>query len=201
MASFLGLRYISPLSIMSEKREFRSETLSLRIQTLTSETQRWRVKVGLEYDTGANKGGSNLSVHRAEHSFTESFEMEMPQWFDIEDLLEVPQEIDEIILTANTAGSKTISINSVHNFFIPKGWFLKFSNHTKVYQVTSDVDHDANDAIDLPIFPALQRGIATTDTLDVTPNITVYYAQNMDLSVKISGGIVVKEMLDVVEAL
>ncbi len=76
-----GLRYTTPLTIGSQERVLRSDSLSLKTQVVTSGAQRWTIEAGLEATSqgGAQQGSVKLAVHRSRNGQHSSFTTSMPQ--------------------------------------------------------------------------------------------------------------------------
>ncbi len=76
-----GLRYTTPLSIESQERVFRADSLSLKVQAVTNGSQRWAMEFGLETTSmgGATNQNGLLSVHRSKYGQHTSFKTPMPQ--------------------------------------------------------------------------------------------------------------------------
>lgn len=206
---FLGLNYATPLSVRSTSRAFRSESLSYKVQTSRGDAQRYELSIPLQPDNGDLKAGARLSTHRATFGLTDAFEITMPQWNSTE------TDIDRVapMHTINASGTFVAGVDTImvramtgmnpsnERFVIPEGRYIKFSNHTKIYQVTSTVTREAGQTVSLPIYPVLQMGISAAVTIDVDPDITVYYSEDSLEEIQITNGIIVRQTLNVVEAL
>ena len=64
----------------------------------------------------------------------------------------------------NSSLFSTLGVDA--NLGLVAGDFIRFSNHSKVYQLTSDIAFDANGAGTLSIFPALRTAVTTSTTVD-----------------------------------
>ena len=197
MATFQGLNYITPITINSRERLFRSETINLKTQTVGNGAQRWDLVVTLEPATaiGGNAAGAALAVHRSTNGFSTSFAMEMPQY------LGVAQPAAVSVSGAHSVGDSTITVDAANTTQVPAGRFLTFPGNQKVYQVTEAVPVPAVGTATLNIFPPLVANVADNAEIDWTPDITVYYAQDGVEGVTYTEGVLTRAALSVVEAL
>ena len=200
MATFEGLKYITPITINSRERYFRSETLSLKTQTVGNGAQRWDLSITLEPATGIGGGaaGARLGVHRATHGFTSPFQVEMPQYLgtaatgnirtDGNPAATIPADRE------NQSGDSIVIVDT--GATISDGRFISFgSNGSKIYQVT------ATTATSISVFPPLVEDLPDNTVVNLSPNITVYYAQDGVEGVTYSDGVLTRATLNVVEGL
>ena len=200
MATFQELNYTTPLTINSRERIFRSETINLKTQTVGNGAQRWDLVITLEPAT--TRGGTNaaaaLAVHRSTNGFSRSFTMEMPQHLgttatgstttDGDPAASVPAD------RVNQSGDSTVIVHTGATASV--GRFISFGNDgSKVYQVTGTT------STTISIFPALIEDLADDTTVNLSPMITAFYAQDGVEGVTYVEGILVRATLNVVEAL
>jgi len=86
------------------------------------------------------------------------------------------------------AGLKTVRANGATGTLL-KGDFIKFSNHDKVYMLTSDVNMDASSEDTINIFPGLFTAVtsATTVTYDNVPFKVMLNESNTNFQTQIDG--------------
>ena len=192
---FLGLRYTTPLSITSEERVFKSETLNLKVQTNASQASRWRIQVGLEPTrTGSNVGA--LQAHKAVNGVHSSFPMKMPQHY------EVQSTSTEVLVTDSVganheAGVDTVKVVTNGTISINAGSFISFGSFPKVYVVTEGTTTSG----DIKIFPPLVDTVENLTSVNLSPDILVRYSNEDNTTMNVVDGIIVKTSLDVTEAL
>lgn len=202
MAEFVdsGLRYSTPLTINSRQRAFRSETINLKIQTNTSDAQRWDILLTLEPSANRSSApaGAALSVHRSTRGISSSFEVQMPQHIGI-----VSTSRTVTVKTGAPTGSIEIPISTdANNTNIQAGHFVTFGSHKKVYQVIAPVSgFGISDNVALEIFPPLINPVVPGDYINMDPNIAVFYDQDGIDGVTYSGGRIVSAKVSLVEAL
>ena len=202
MASFInsGLQYSTPLVINSRRRTFRSETINLKIQTNSSDAQRWDLNITLAPSTNRDStpAGAALSVHRSTRGTSRSFEIEMPQHVGV-------QETDRTVTVKDSAPAGTNGINistDGDSTNIQAGHFITLGTQKKVYQVTSPlVGFGPGDSVILEIFPPLISPVNAGDPINFNPDITVFYDQDGIDGVTYSSGVVVAAEVSLVEAL
>ena len=163
MTDFLGLRYANPISISSEVVEHLSRSRDGTLIGTREGYARWIVSVGIEPQ---KYGATGLLAHRMKHASTIPFRMKMPQTIETGDF----QTLD--IQSASPIGSDkvTVTISALIDTVI--GRFISFSNHAKVYVVSS-----SNGPI-LTIQPNLQIDISTSETINTNPYLTCRYLED-----------------------
>ena len=195
---FLGLNYITPATITHEERVFKSETLSLRIQTNVSSASRWRVQLGLEPSRENGSAGA-LQVHRAQFGVHTPFNMLMPQHLGTDPTVESNTIVS--VSGVHAASDSTIMVDSNTSFTIPAGRFITFAGHNKVYITTSALNYTSGTTGTLNIFPALHSGLVDNAIVNLNPNISVRYSSEESVSITITDGRTVEETMDVTEAI
>ena len=179
-----------PLSIESETRVFRDETLSLRVIANDSTAQRWRISFNLAPDVGSSNPAPLFSVHKAVHSVARSFTMTMPQHHTVEPSTGTARVNGAVTLTTNEVTQITTDGTQ-----IPVGRFISFAGHSKIYIVT------ASTATSTTIHPALRSNLADNAVINQSPDINVFYSENDNQSITYQDGILSDITLEVVEAL
>jgi len=213
MAKFLGLDYITPIKISSNQRVAINETLSLKRQSVSNDAQRW--ELGITLAPSNNKGGTTndahgakLSVHKTLNGVHKPFTMPMPQHLG---LSYSPTNLNNMpagaatsagaVATDSTFGRHGI-VNLVPNRdgYLQAGWFIRFANHSKVYQVLEYLELEDGTSSVLKIHPPLLSTVPSGGVIKSDPDITVYYAEDSDESVTYTNGIMVNASINVVEA-
>ena len=199
MATFLntGLNYITPITINSRERIFRSETINLKVQAVGNGAQRWDLTVTLEPATsiGGSAAGAALGVHRSTVGATTPFDMAMPQY------LNVPEPVNTVLVNGGATVGSTIAVDSTDATTIAAGRFFSFDGSRKIYQVTEEVMVPDTGTATLNFFPALVAPVADNATIDWDPPIRVYYGQDGVEGVTYSDGVLTRATINVVEAL
>ena len=180
--------YTTPLSVESEERVFRDESLSLRIITNTSTAQRWLADITLAVDNGSNKSAAVMSTHKALHGFTRSFTIPMPQHLGAE----AQGSLNVNALAVVTGQESVITTNGTGS--VDVGRYIILPGSTKVYQVTQ------SDTNRLEIFPNLVADVLA-GPINTEPNLTCFYAENDNQRIRWENGTLSTISLSLVEAL
>ena len=197
--SFQGIDYTTPLSVRSIGRVFRSETSNLKVQTNSSQAQRWDLQITLA-PTSDTAQIVDLEDHRFQMGIHTSFTTLMPQPLGVADRIAgVVTNISTRGVTA--AGISDVAIDSTSTVTIPKGLYVTFGADPKVYRVTADATVTATDTTaTLSVFPPLVQATIDNAGINTAPNISVYYAEDGNDSITYTGNFV-RYSLNLVEAL
>ena len=202
MANFAGtgLRYIHPVEVISMDNDSVSDTINLVRHTFRNDSQRWTMTISLEPVAGDSAAASRLAVHRAQNKFVNTFAVEMPQ----HNGSPATGALSSISVDGDhDAGSDSISVDGATGAVeIGVGRFITFDGHDKVYMVTGDLSlTDVDSSGDLTIYPPLVGDIDDDSTIDFSPDIMVRYDTNERLGVRYMNGTLVRETVNLVEAL
>lgn len=98
-----------------------------------------------------------------------------------------------------TKGTKTIPVNGTASGTLKKGDFIKFSDHDKVYQLTSDTNLDGSSVDTISIFPGLLQTLTSgaTVTYNNVPFQVTNLNDNLEIEMDIDGYF--KYKLDLIE--
>lgn len=200
MATFQGLRYVTPLTINSRERFFRSETLSLKTQTVGNGAQRWDLVVTLETSNNqGNADGAALAIHRAVTGFTGRFDMEMPQHLGT-DVDPGTTEVRTTVAHAVGASALSVGVQAGRTLDIPAGRYISVGAQRKIYLVTDAVTV-TDSGQTLNVFPPLVDAASDDTIVNLSPDILVYYAEDGVEGVTYTDGILTQATINVIEAL
>lgn len=149
-------KFTAPLTIKSNQPSFVSDTLSLKRQITKRAAQRWEISTNIE---PLSKSAFDLFVNLVTKGLSETVTVLMPQNYSVIDLATYTSG------TPACTGSVGASQISITNFIgnIPKGIFIKFANHSKIYLATSTVSAtSAGQTYNLNIYPTLQTALSST---------------------------------------
>ena len=205
-------RAVTPLSIESETRFFRGETLSLRTLTNSSAAQRWLVDITLGPGTAGNRLAALLAAHKARHGYHSSFSVTMPQQYYIED--STSYTIDEVE-TTSILGTENTNLASNGSSFISYvgggptdviqvGQYLDFGRG-KIHLVTEDITNATGGGVTIVgkaarITPALGVSLPVSTGINLSPNINVFYNESDDQSITYQDGLLSNISIALVEA-
>jgi len=154
---FEGSPILAPLTIQSTDVVVSSETVTLKRLIHKSDAQRWDLSFGIVADDNEDA----IFLAMLENAYTVKT-MDMPQLKKVDDNTTMTGSLS---VSANyVAGTASIQANNTSGGLLPKGSFIQFANHTKVYVIKSDYVSNGNT---LEIYPALKQ--------DVSGSALVYY--------------------------
>ena len=190
--SFLGLDYVYPAVIEAVQQERIIPLISGRVTGARFGILRWHVEIGLEPRRFGDSGSKMLSVHRAKYGITEPFTLLMPQ-LGTEVVVSHNQQRTA---AAAVAGASSVSLDATVDVDLPDGRFIKFSGHSKVYQVDGAVTvTDAGVMVD--IVPGLVANVVNNERWNATPNLRCRHDEAGGIT--ISGRGIVSPVLSVTE--
>jgi hypothetical protein len=160
---FEGSPIVAPLTIVSNEPVFSSDTISLKQQRASQGAQRWELSFqiqtrDIEEDyfvamvTGINDAKS----------------MVMPQLLAVDNKVTVTRQG---VSAAAAANAFSVNINFNESAFLPKGSFISFANHSKLYMVTANIQTTESN-VAVPIYPSL-RSAVTSGTAVFNPGSTI----------------------------
>jgi len=152
--------FVAPINVTSNKPVFVSDTLSLKRTTYARSAQRWEISTNL---FPLVNDANNLFVNMVTKGKTETLQIIMPQNYGVtKKRTSVSASVTATALanaTSTTGISGTSDVTVTNNVgLIPKGSFIKFSNHNKIYMTVADL----NNAGTLTIYPKLQLALSAT---------------------------------------
>lgn len=151
---FEGSPIVAPLTIESNEPVFSSDTVNLRQQRALQGAQRWELSFQIQtrdieedYFVGVVTGINQAKT------------MVMPQLVSVDKKVTVT---NVGVPSVTVSGSSTVLIDfNQAGLLLPKGSFIKFSNHSKIYMVTDNVITSTS-PISVPIYPSLRVNVTTS---------------------------------------
>lgn len=142
-------KFTAPLTLKSNVPVFVSDTLSLKRVINKRPAQRWELETGVE---PLSLDSSDLFVNLVSKGFTETVYITMPQNYGARNRLKA----SSVPVATGTVFSNSVTVVNLNNL-LPKGTFIKFSNHSKIYMTLNDL---AAPGGTLNIFPNLKTNIS-----------------------------------------
>jgi hypothetical protein len=142
-------RFTTPLTIKSNQPVFVSDTLSLKRFISRRSAQRWEIDAGLEPLT---TDAQDLMVNLVTKGYSETVTVIMPQNYGVVKT----RTASGTPVVSGVAGQSQVVISSGLSGLLPKGTFVKFSNHSKVYMTTANLTGNGV----LTLFPPLVSNVA-----------------------------------------
>ena len=149
-------RFTAPLTLRSNQPIFVSDTLSLKRFISRRSAQRWEIDAGLEPLT---TNAQDLMVNLVTKGYSEIVTVIVPQNYGVVKI----RTASGTATATGTAGSTQVTISGLSGL-IPKGTFIRFSNHSKVYMTITNVTFTSGINSTINIFPALISNATGTMT-------------------------------------
>lgn len=141
--------FVVPMSVISNKPVFASDTLSLKRVTYSRPVQRWEITTDVE-PLGIT--ANDLMVNLITKGHTSAVSVLMPQNIAV---TKKRTATANITATQATVGAQTVTLTG-NNGLIPKGSFVNFEGtDSKVYMVTEDCSGTV-----LSIYPGLHSALS-----------------------------------------
>ena len=154
---YQGSPILAPLSITSNQPMFSDDTVSLKQIRTAQNSQRWE----LRFDVLTNDNAVDLLLSSVEN-IDSAQTMIMPQLKQVADATTLLDDSDgtELFISAHAsepAGETSISLTRAAGRGIaPRGSFVRFSNHNKVYLLKTQIDFDSFTTGSVDIYPSLR---------------------------------------------
>jgi hypothetical protein len=174
-------RFTAPLTVRSNQPVFVSDTLSLKRFISRRSAQRWEIDAGLE---PLMNDAQDLMVNLVTKGYSEAVTIIVPQNYGA-----VRSRTAIGVATATgSIGSGQVSISGLSGL-IPKGTFIKFSSHSKVYMTTTNVSFTNGISSTISIFPTLIAAASGTMTYRDDVQMQCLYDTNIVSGMIYSDGI------------
>jgi len=169
----------SSIDVSSIEPNFVSVSSNLKRQVRSRGAQRWAFRVNYP------------PMKRDEFAPIYSFSLQQRGQYEtfnwVPEVIGVTQGIkteSPVVDGAVAIGLRTCSIDGLTastNNILKAGDFIKFSGHSKIYMVTSDVNSDGSGDATLNFSPALSTAVANNETITIN-NVPFVVAFNTDLT-------------------
>ena len=168
---------LAPFTIISNEPMFDMTTISLKTRRATQGHQRWELSFRTQ-PTNNNIEETLLSSVNNLNAET----MTMPQLKSVQDRFTLSGTV--ILAAQGIANSNVVSLtlSSSNSGIIPKGYFLNFAGHDKLYIVTSDVDFSSGSSgtINMSIYPKLTSNVSVNSNVNTGSNTLFSYYKSID---------------------
>ena len=149
-------QFAAPLTIRSNQPVFVSDTLSLKRFISRRSAQRWEIDAGL---IPQSTSAQNLMVSLVTKGYSETVTIIVPQNYGVIKA----RTATGTATGTGSAGSSSVTVSGLIGL-IPKGTFVKFSNHSKIYMTTNNVTFVSGVNNTISVFPALVSSASGTMT-------------------------------------
>jgi hypothetical protein len=150
---FEGSPIVAPLTIESNEPIFSADTVSLKQQRASQGAQRWEISFQIQ-----TKDIEEDYFVTMVTGITDSKSMIMPQLNSVDKKITVTS--NNCVPAATSQGANAVAIDFNEVGFLPKGSFIQFSNHSKIYMVTSNVATSTASVL-VNIYPSLRTTVNT----------------------------------------
>jgi hypothetical protein len=147
-------RFTAPMIVRSNQPVFVSDTLSLKRFISRRSAQRWEIDAGLE---PLSNNAQDLMVNLVTKGYSEAVTVIVPQNYGVIK----SRTATGVANATGSLGSSQISITGLSGL-LPRGTFVKFAGHTKVYMTTTDVSFINGASSTINIFPTLRLAVSGT---------------------------------------
>ena len=195
-AAELICTFTAPLTIISNKPTYTSETLTLRRRSIYTDIQRWEIQTGM----APVDNGAEMLVHNTITGYTESFYVRMPQVFR---KTSISNKLNPTVTVGVAPQSTVIVLNGLGNNVLPVGEFIKFAGHPKVYMV-KESSKTVNNLNEITIFPPLMKNLANDEAVSYGDHVTMLakYGEDTKIGISYIDGILASiDSISLIEAL
>jgi len=172
---YQGAEILAPITISSNEPHFDMTTVSLKTQRASQDHQRWELSFNVLSDQD-----------KAAELFLSTIVN-----FDTSDIMIMPQLVKEgnnnslsntTVGSTTAAGASSIEIDNSSNVTgsLPKGSFIKFSNHSKVYITTNDLSLEGTSNQTLNFYPNLISAVPNLTALNTGDSCVISYFKSID---------------------
>lgn len=172
---YQGAEILAPITISSNEPHFDMTTVSLKTQRASQDHQRWELSFNVLSDQD-----------KAAELFLSTIVN-----FDTSDTMIMPQLVKEgnsnslsntTVGSTTAAGASSIEIDNNSNVTgsLPKGSFIKFANHSKVYITTNDLSLLGTNNQTLNFYPNLVSAVPNLTALNTGDNCVISYFKSID---------------------
>ena len=194
-----GSPILAPLTIESNQPIFVNDTVSLKQIRTAMNAQRWE----LSFDVLTNDNAVELLLCAVEDQ-ANTKTMVMPQLKEVTDKGTTNSDL-LVATTLASATDTTVNISKTTGTGIaPKGSFIKFSNHSKIYLLLTEINLSTFTSGDVEIYPSLRQDVPATTQLETFDDVSITYRPSIDnlKGVTYSDGILASPgRINIIEAL
>ena len=169
---FNGAAILAPFTIVSNEPAFNMTTVSLKTQRASQGHQRWELTFSVQPTKELII--DSLIGQLGAHDTTST--MIMPQ-------LATGNTVDSNVTVHSSANAGATSVQlegTTVSGLLPKGSFVKFQNHDKVYITTADVTFDGTSDPTVNIYPPLRSAVASSTNFHLLDACQITYFQSID---------------------
>jgi hypothetical protein len=170
-----GSQILAPLQITSNEPVYSTDSISLKQLRASQGAQRWE----LSFNVLTNDNAADLLLGSIDE-IDSPRSMTMPQLKEVSDKNTLVVDTSSIAVAA-AGGSSSVTVSRTSNSgLLPKGSFVKFSNHDKVYIVKQGVSLFGIGNASISIYPALTSALTTSHSIVMGDSVDFTYYRSVD---------------------
>jgi hypothetical protein len=152
---------VAPLTIESNEPIFSADTVNLKQQRVSQGAQRWE----LSFQIQTKDNEEELLVGMVT-GVSASKSMVMPQLNSVNTKTKATNDAT-VFTTTSIVGSTSLFVNFAQAgaLLLPKGSFIKFSGHSKIYMITEDVTTHLNLNRNVKFYPSLTNAVVAGEIM------------------------------------
>jgi hypothetical protein len=173
---YKNAKILAPFSIISNQPVFEATSVSLKTQRVNQQHQRWELDFNTVMESNNQVEGFLASFESLDTAET----FIMPQFPSVNEAH--TGSGNPIVAVSADIGDDTVVVDSsTVSGLIPKGSFVKFSNHDKVYCLTADLDMDSGSTATASLYPQLRKDVTPSSvTLLTQDSVVLSYYRSID---------------------
>lgn len=156
---FEGSPIVAPLTIESNEPVFAVDSINLKQQRASQGAQRWE----LSFQIQTKEIEDDYFIAMVTSASTAKT-MVMPQLLSTDKKVNLSTS-NGAVTSAAAIAATSVTINFSYDGLLPKGSFIKFANHSKIYTVTSNVVTSLL-GVSVPIYPSLRAAVPSTTAVN-----------------------------------
>jgi hypothetical protein len=170
-----GSQILAPLQITSNEPVYSTDSISLKQLRASQGAQRWE----LSFNVLTNDNAADLLLGAIDEIDSVG-SMVMPQLKEVSDKNTLVVDTSSVAVSA-AGGSSSVTVSRTGNSgLLPRGSFVKFSNHDKVYIVKQDVDFFGIGNTAISIYPALTSALTAGHSIVMGDSVDFTYYRSVD---------------------
>jgi len=170
-----GDKILAPFSIISNKPVFASDTVSLKHIRSAQTSQRWEIS----FNT-VNSGTAADALLNLLTDMDQASTMIIPQLPEV-DSSSTATGTATVLINSSTGNSVLELDTSLASGFLPKGSFISFESHSKVYLLQNDLDFDNElDTVIASIYPNLTVETSSGSVVNYGANCSLHYYRDIN---------------------
>jgi len=170
-----GSQILAPLQITSNEPVYSTDSVSLKQLRASQGAQRWEIS----FNVLTNNNAADLLLGSIDE-IDSSRSMVMPQLKEVSDRNTLVTDISSVAAAASGGNSLVTVLKTGNSGLLPRGSFVKFSNHDKVYIVKQDVNFSGTGTVSVSIYPALTVALTTSHSLVMRDAVDFTYYRSVD---------------------